>query len=511
MTPCKTPRITQILKNFPANCCHQPHPPQQLSVKPQQLSAASTPPSSVCRFDGDMSFKQRVPTGVAEDGSLFYKESDLLGPRGVKIAMLPSGDTPLLCMPSVAKDCQDIIAGNPTPITCSGPEGKKVFRCEHEVVPANPKTGTKPQLCQKTWVQGPNVNIGSILCHSRSVHWRITGRKLAPIPGQKGINTIFKRRVKAKTTNSDPAPSVAEELIGHDFLQDVVGVVDAPTAPTLTLTAPTVDASLPTLPVELNTLDHIPCRGIHVLDFKNINFPDDYDFVQNYPFVVHSSTSQLTFERSNLLPKVDWTIDSLGNIMSDKCDGIIVRDRSNTMTVKNTTSHAGKPACIDCIGLQYNQRLMQLLLASVEKKYGQTPNGLLPISAVNERVAKLSRNIAAHRLAEKNYERKVTALSGRVDDNSRLMLKIQQEDVPDLRRLMIVHTRNGGGVKSFIDKLARAAAFGLVGHGTMRRELIQRGSKADYADFNTEASKTLLMTLLSTLVQLFNDTKKSVS
>ena len=91
-----------------------------------------------------MSLKDRVPTGVAEDGTLFYTENDLIGPRGVKIVLLPSGDAPLRVMPSVARDCQDTITGNPTPITCSGPDGKKVYRCEHEVVPANPKTGTKP-------------------------------------------------------------------------------------------------------------------------------------------------------------------------------------------------------------------------------------------------------------------------------------------------------------------------------------------------------------------------------
>eukprot|EP00956_Cyclotella_meneghiniana_P043481 scaffold272134_cov66-Cyclotella_meneghiniana.AAC.1 len=173
-----------------------------------------------------MSFKHRLPTGVGEDGSVFYKVSDLLGPRGVQIKLLPSGDTPLLVMPSVPKDSQDAISGNPTPITCSGLEGARVFRCRHVVVPANVKTGAKQQLCQSTWLQGPNVNIGTILCHSRSVHWRITGRKSAPIPGQQGIGSIFKRRVKPKTTNSDPAPSVAQQLIDHDFLGDVE---DAPT------------------------------------------------------------------------------------------------------------------------------------------------------------------------------------------------------------------------------------------------------------------------------------------
>lgn len=88
-------------------------------------------------------------------------------------------------------------------------------------------------------------------------------------------------------------------------------------------------------------------------------------------------------------------------------------------------------------------------------------------------------------------------MSRNVDDYSRLMLLMQENDIPSIKRLMVVHFRNGGGVQSFMEKCIKAMDFKLVGNSTHQHKFIQRGRKqSDGKPFDDEAYKTLKLTIL---------------
>mmetsp|Transcript_21215 Transcript_21215/g.35969 ORF Transcript_21215/g.35969 Transcript_21215/m.35969 type:complete len:131 (+) Transcript_21215:1129-1521(+) len=77
------------------------------------------------------------------------------------------------------------------------------------------------------------------------------------------------------------------------------------------------------------------------------------------------------------------------------------------------------------------------------------------------------------------------------------MLLMQENDIPSIKRFMVVHFRNGGGVQSFMEKCIKAMDFKLVGNSTHQHKFIQRGRKqSDGKPFDDEAYKTLKLTIL---------------
>ena len=75
------------------------------------------------------------------------------------------------------------------------------------------------------------------------------------------------------------------------------------------------------------------------------------------------------------------------------------------------------------------------------------------------------------------------------------MRLMQENGIPAFRRLLIVHIRNGYGVKSFIEKCNRAASVKSVGYGAMQRGLMQR-SKMNDGEYDPIAHEALLKTIL---------------
>eukprot|EP00956_Cyclotella_meneghiniana_P008152 scaffold10851_cov129-Cyclotella_meneghiniana.AAC.3 len=378
--------------------------------------------------------QHRTPTGTLENGDPCYTELDLKNSKGgTTISLLPPGDVPLVLQPSASEGSHDNYTGDPVHIKCMMEDGKQVFVCRHPVVKANPKKNIPVKRCNRKFYHSRTCTIGTLRTHART-HWMKVANAKAPNHGQKSINKIFlpvKRKAdgdKEPPTSSDPGTMESSspdaefdtgELINYDFLAAQPST-DIFVERSMEFTNPAV-IRLPSIaqhPELESTVEHLPCMGINIREFQNIDIPDEYDVVLNYPLSIHSNTTQLKYNNSNLLPKIDWTIDVSGNIKSIVCEGIINRDTANSLSVANTTTRAEKPACVDCIKLQYNQRLMGVLTTSIEKNYGMTlPNALIPISVLNERAAKLTSDVNAHRLSEKNYERKITSLNRKVDDN----------------------------------------------------------------------------------------------
>ena len=91
--------------------------------------------------------------------------------------------------------------------------------------------------------------------------------------------------------------------------------------------------------------------------------------------------------------------------------------------------------------------------------------------------------------------RHISFLKRRCDDNSRLLMMIQEQDIPSIKRLAVIHFRNGFAVSSFMDKCMRAADHKMVGHATYQRGYVQRGTIRNGV-LDAETFKILLLTIL---------------
>ena len=102
-----------------------------------------------------------------------------------------------------------------------------------------------------------------------------------------------------------------------------------------------------------------------------------------------------------------------------------------------------------------------------------TADSLCPPSVTSKRIADLYLKREKQRLGDFNSKRKIKCLANHVDDHDRLLLLLQDKDVPGIRRLLTVHLRNNGSIKSFIEKCEKAVGWKMVGHGTYQRTRIQ--------------------------------------
>jgi hypothetical protein len=277
-------------------------------------------------------------------------------------------------------------------VTCHrDDEGEKFFRCRGVFKEA---TMTSPaSICHHTWLKGPQVNIGTLRTHNRHKHWSMSGSSFTPAAGQQKMKSFFSVQKKRRTSaSSDPAfSSVAEaaaEGNNNEAEADVQDLTDVNN-----ITDAVLDGVITEQPVRL---EFIPCSGINAYDY--------------YPFSIHSSATRELYGNSNLIPKVDWTVDSLGNVKADNCKGIIERDGTSILLV-GTTTRLDKPACNRCVNLEYNQRLMVVLRNSITNEYGQTPNALCPSSVVNSRHKNLKLELKSLKLDKLNYERKIGSLN----------------------------------------------------------------------------------------------------
>lgn len=244
-------------------------------------------------------------------------------------------------------------------------------------------------------------------------------------------------------------------------------------------------------------LDFISCVGVNFTEVRGIVYPPGFNIITAYPMSIHSPSIQAQYKNSNFIPNITWKVDSDGIFKSLLCVQLIVRDKNNAKAIAETTSRKGNPACKLCVRLQYNHHLHNTLKRSASGDYGSMPDVLCPSVVISSRVENLRKKNDHHRLMDMNSNRKITRLVRKVDDRTRLLLLIQNDDIPALRRLLVVHLRNGYGLKSFIEKCTRAAEYKIVGHCHYQRKFIQRGTFTKKgSSYDPEAYKALLMTVL---------------
>ena len=101
----------------------------------------------------------------------------------------------------------------------------------------------------------------------------------------------------------------------------------------------------------------------------------------------------------------------------------------------------------------------------------------------------------SRKLESLNYERKIAGLIRKIDDAKRFLRAIENDNVPALRRLLVTHRRNGGGLRSFVEKMKRACDIKRVGDNSFARNYIQRGYVKD-GQLDPETFRSLKLTLL---------------
>lgn len=283
-------------------------------------------------------YQSTAPTGVSDEDGIFFNETDLMGDKGITLSLFPPDREPLKFFPANSSGDGRIYKGKPVIVTCSlNDVGKKVFRCRGVFKEAT-KTSTA-KICQHMWQEGTSVNIGTLRSHIRSKHWSYSGNATVQISGQKKMSSFFSAKIKKKQrTDGNPGTDTMDmDDSPTPINQDTTSPPNTDNEPVNT-SSEEVAADEIEEEVEIESFDHLsnkespppielsPCRGISVLDFKNLNFGDDYDVLEDYPFAIHSIDVRMHFKDANFIPKVDWTIDSSGFVKDMKCSGIISED-----------------------------------------------------------------------------------------------------------------------------------------------------------------------------------------
>ena len=397
--------------------------------------------------------------------------------------------------------------GNPTIIKCFEDDaGKRCFKCLHVVVVANEKKKIKQQLCGKEWLAiASEVNIGTIRSHCRNQinHW--VSVKEIPKRKKGSISTFFAKKQKSKDSTIEGSMNPRNN---GQQVQGATAFSSTETSPLEVSTAPY--SSIAAAPIATNNvvdiestnnliqIEHVLCHGLDYNELPNMDTPPGYIFLRDYPVSLHSPDVLTKYGsgRGNLMPLINWNFDSNGNFHAAQCMSIIVRNKNNKHEVENTTNHIGKSSCTACINLQFNQSLRKIMKQSIQQCYPpQLPDSLVPASALSNRLISTRQKKHDLELDILNHIRKCNRLSNQTNNHSRLMLLLQTNDVPGIRRLLTVHCRNGGSIKGFTEKCQLAASWKRVGHGTCRRGFIQRGKYED-STYDPDARKALLMTVL---------------
>ena len=215
-------------------------------------------------------------------------------------------------------------------------------------------------------------------------------------------------------------------------------------------------------------MEYLSCGEVYHADLP-VKVNVGYDFVKDYPMLIHSVLTQTSFNQLNLLPQVTWKVDSDKKFNDLNCESLVVQNKQNSIEVAATTTKGGETVCTACVSLQFNQHLLKVMNVSISKDYGRLPNALCPAFIVDSRISNLRHTIDELHLTGRNQERKISTLTRRHDDNSRLMVLFQERDVPAIKRLALVHFRCKKSVSSFFSKRVRAADTKMVGHTTYQR------------------------------------------
>ena len=304
--------------------------------------------------------------------------------------------------------------------------------------------------------------------------------KINTLSGQKakgGFFTLLPQRKKQKTAGGKiikvPVPKASVEAslaaaknVGATATTNPTNlfpacaiVAEVAVAEVVVEVEPTKVAALP------KVMEHRVCYGVPYRDLS-VDFSQGYDFVWDYPFSIHSQAAQTSYDFSNLCPSLRWTVDIDRNRKSLNCQSLVVWNKNNLIAVNDTTTRAGKTACTACVHIQFAQPLLKVMAKSVSKDYGRTPNLLCPSSVVGARISEMNHAMNNLRLTRCNQGRKISTLTSRFNDNSCLLLMIQDQDIPGIKRLAVVHFRNGGSSPSFMDRCMCAAEYKMVGHST---------------------------------------------
>ena len=89
---------------------------------------------------------------------------------------------------------------------------------------------------------------------------------------------------------------------------------------------------------------------------------------------------------------VTWNFDYNGNLSSQECKPIIVRDTNDKHRVENTANKMD-PTSQSGIKLQFNQSLVKVMVRSAEQNYhAQIPDNVVPASAISKQLSDINAN-----------------------------------------------------------------------------------------------------------------------
>eukprot|EP00986_Skeletonema_menzelii_P017389 scaffold19230_cov154-Skeletonema_menzelii.AAC.1 len=485
-----------------------------------------------------------TPTGLNDDGIPYFKKGDITVGGTCKLNNLPIGSVPLvLCASDLETKERTYSKGKDVPIFVKLDDaGKRYYICKHVIQEADEKKRRKKRVCNMKFIAGHYFNIESLQSHVRNHMDSWTKKVLATTSKNGGglLTGFFSKKQKTdEDSTTAAAPSVEEvandvadergttnNMAGFGSIDSTCAAADERTstldddlrnntkedtssvavvAPILQTINDTNKAGIHDTAVAQEeqvdgaiAMETFSCDGIKYTDVHNIKYDVGYEFGLMYPYNIHVDSIKQKYNDSNLIPKVDWSADTLGNLRSNRCNTLFYRNPSKLNDVKATTTKSSNTACVECVRLQYNQQLFKVMHTSASNAYNKkTPNILCPTSVVNTRYldGRNERQELRHTLL--NANRKTISLTRSNDDYKRLMLAISNDDVPNIKRILTTHIRNGGSVASFVLKLTKAASYKLVGHGTHAHTYVQRGRRQrDGKPFDDEAYKILLMTVL---------------
>ena len=128
----------------------------------------------------------------------------------------------------------------------------------------------------------------------------------------------------------------------------------------------------------------------------------------------------------------------------------------------NTTSPSGSSICPVCSRMHWNVSLHKFIGRVGGGEWGRLPDSLVPVFELKSRLCKLRQERKVNRIDDLQNKAKIKSLIKQVDDHQRLLKLIRQENIPGLHRQLVVHTKNGGGIPSFIERCQKVVELQQV-------------------------------------------------
>mmetsp|Transcript_16251 Transcript_16251/g.32816 ORF Transcript_16251/g.32816 Transcript_16251/m.32816 type:complete len:384 (+) Transcript_16251:232-1383(+) len=379
----------------------------------------------------------------------------------MRIKHLPVGNIPLLLSACDESTNTTEYDGGDVPIFARvDDDGHRFYKCKHVMQEADTKKGRKIAICNSIFHDSNSSNIGSIISHCKSRHWNVKKKKTAAHQKSSLFSFGGFSNKKQKTETAPPIAAPTDEQVNanvakldHQSDTTVAASLDDVRATESVLSegenVATSDTTSDDRHNMSNSVDKADlaeksgdvveeivmesCKGIKFTDVNNVEFNSEYEFVLMYPFNIHATSVQQSYSESNFLPTVTWSADTSGYLISNKCTPLYSRNLSKPNNANTTRS--GGTACVECVRLQFNQNLHKVMSKSASNDYGTLPNALCPTSVFQVRYHNHRNERAQLRHTLCNQNRKILSLSRNVDDYSRLMLLMQENDIPSIKRL----------------------------------------------------------------------------